>query len=71
VPVTGSLPKPVPDGAVSGWLALGDDGRGFLRGLKPGRYRLDVTIPGCAPLELDVEVEEKPNAPLVLTLTPK
>jgi hypothetical protein len=59
------------EGDAYGWIALGDDGRGFLRGLKPGRYRLGFTAPGCAPLEVDVEIEAEPSQPLAFTLLPR
>jgi len=58
-------------GDAYGWLALGDDGRGFLRGLRPGRYRLSFTVAGCAPLEIDVELEAESPRPLAFALLPR
>jgi hypothetical protein len=59
------------DGDAYGWLALDDEGRGFLRGLRPGRYRVAFTVAGCAPVEADIEVEAAPSRPLAFTLSPK
>jgi hypothetical protein len=69
--VAGEVPVRAKGAAAEGWLALGDDGRGFLRALPPGRYRISFTVRDCAPVEADIEIEAVPSQPLVFTLSPR
>ena len=56
------------DGAAYAWLALDDDGRGHLGGLRPGRYVATLKVPGCVPLQVEIEIEDAPAHPLAFTL---